>query len=418
MVNELRTMLHESVRVPPEDDTDVTRLLQAGRRRVRRRRVSLAVTVAAVAVCAGVTPALVGLVGTTGGPAAGTGPVGPVVSLADARPAVEGRDYEVVTTLVNENLDFANGQHFADVTPDGLIVVRDGPHGIRNRLRWGLLDPADDETVWLPEPGGSWQPESLVEAGARRLLFVSEAYEGGFTVWSYDRDAEAWSDTEVTAPALGITGGNTYLAASRLGPENRLYVSITVDEQLEQSRLWSVALDDPDDVREEGLVGDWDLEDGELTFTESSNEPSSTIHVRDLRTGEERTFDAQSGSRCNALGMDRVGGLIAFAQYCGESGGRRDDRVQVITTDGAPVVTVQDDGVDLVEVTERFVVVRAYPDGRAGAYAYEPATGRFLRLGEGHVKFGGSHTGRGDLLTWATPVNRGHGMKIWAGRFR
>ena len=47
--------------------------------------------------------------------------------LADAEPAVEGRDYRVLASHTNENLNRDNGQYFDGVTDDGLILFRDGP---------------------------------------------------------------------------------------------------------------------------------------------------------------------------------------------------------------------------------------------------------------------------------------------------
>jgi hypothetical protein len=425
MVNELRTMLHDTVRVPPADGTDVRDILGAARGRVRRRRATAALGVAALAVCVGATPALVGalgdLTGTTGGPAAGTPPVGPVMHVADATPAAEGRDYEVLTTLVNENLEIGNGKYFVGVTDDGRIVVQDGPHGIENRIRWGLLDPRKETTHWLPEtPDGSAHPEFLLQATAERLVYLAEARPGRLVTWTYDRAADRWEQRVLDVAATGMTWENSYLAGSRLGPGNRLYFGITVGEGLEQSQLWSVPLDGeggPAELRREAVVGDWDIDGDELTFTEWTNKPSSIIHVRNLTTGEERSFDAQSGTQCNALGLDRVGARIVLAQFCGDTPQGRDDRVQIITTQGEPVVTLQDDGLDVASATDEFVTVRSYVQGSSGAYAYELATGRFLRLGEGHVRYAGSSAGREDVLIWSTPVNRGNGMKVWAARF-
>jgi hypothetical protein len=425
MVNELRTMLHDTVRVPPADGTDVRDILGAARGRVRRRRAKATLGAAALAVCVGATPVLVGalgdLTGTTG-PAAGTPPVGPVLHVADATPAVEGQDYEVLTTLVNENLEVGNGQYFDGVTEDGRIVVQDGPHDAENRIRWGLLDPRTEKTKWLPEtPDGAAHPQFLLLGTAESLVFLAEiSRPGALVVWTYDRSSDRWEQHLIDVSVTGMNWDNSYLAGSRIGPGNRLYFGVTIGDRRVQAQLWSVPLDgqgSPADLRREAVVGDWDVDGDELTFTESTNEPNKVIHVRDLVTGEQRSFDAQSGSRCNALGLDQVGARIVLAQFCGDTPEGRDDRVQIITTHGEPVVTLQDDGLDSAGATDEFVIVRSYVENASGAYAYELDTGRFLRLGEGHVRYAGSHVGRDDVLTWTTPVNRGNGMKIWAARF-
>lgn len=63
-------------------------------------------------------------------------------------------------------------------------------------------------------------------------------------------------------------------------------------------------------------------------------------------------------------------------QYCGacDAGlrGVRDDRVQILSTDGDQVVTHQDSEVDGGLSPETDVVtVSAYQGGRAGAYVYD-----------------------------------------------
>ena len=45
-------------------------------------------------------------------------------TLADAQPAVEGRDYDVLASHTNDNLDRDNGQYFDGVTNDGLVLPR------------------------------------------------------------------------------------------------------------------------------------------------------------------------------------------------------------------------------------------------------------------------------------------------------
>ena len=56
-------------------------------------------------------------------------------------------------------------------------------------------------------------------------------------------------------------------------------------------------------------------------------------------------------------------------------------------------------------------------DDTAGSYVYDLRSRRLLRVSDQGVKFGPTLYGRDDLLTWATPVNRRHGMKLWAVAF-
>ena len=101
---------------------DLAGLVADGRARVRgRRRRRTAVGAAAAAVAAVVA---VSALTAPGGAArrARTHPArldAPTVHLADAQPAVEGRDYDVLASHTNDNLDRDNGQYFDGVTNDG-----------------------------------------------------------------------------------------------------------------------------------------------------------------------------------------------------------------------------------------------------------------------------------------------------------
>lgn len=139
--------------------------------------------------------------------------------------------------------------------------------------------------------------------------------------------------------------------------------------------------------------------------------------ARDLTTGEETSFDAQSGAHCNVLGLSAAPDRVVLSQYCGQPGGVRDDRVQVVTMDGSPVTTIQGPDVQLVGTSERFLTLTSYGNND-GVYAYELASGRLLKLADGSPKFFSYTAGAGDLLSWGTPVNDGHGMKLWVARFK
>jgi hypothetical protein len=108
-------------------------------------------------------------------------------------------------------------------------------------------------------------------------------------------------------------------------------------------RLWSASLTDPTDVRDEGLtVGSVAFTDGSMVWTDATNGDAGRVHVRDVETGEETAFAPRSGDRCNLLGFGATGEHVVMSQYCGTyDDGVRDDRVQVVGTDGDQVVTVQ-----------------------------------------------------------------------------
>jgi hypothetical protein len=161
------------------------------------------------------------------------------------------------------------------------------------------------------------------------------------------------------------------------------------DAEGEVRALWSMSLTEPADARDEGMqVGAFAFDDDDrLVWTDSTNGAAGRVHVRDLDSGEETSFDPGLGERCNLLGFDVAGGRIAMSQYCGTyDDGVRDDRVQVVTTEGEPVITVQDSGAeggDLVAGGD-FLTVTAYDRATAGMYVYDFEKERLLRLSEGH----------------------------------
>ena len=448
MVNELRDLLRDNVSSPPPEDHDLSALLRGGRRRVRRRRLTAlgGTAVAAVAVVglsSLFSPSEPNLV-AAGVPA----PDAPTLRLADAQDAVEGADYRVLTKYTNENLNADNGQYFDGVTDDGLVVFRDGPRQGQRVARYALMDPVTGDKDWLPD-----LPEVAdiqlwpVDLGADRLVLTglmlsdSKLTDGdGASVLDqqlfalvYDRAAGAWQRLEwpdlpgLDQPAIGP-----------VGPDGRLYVLVPAtsggippggwptgpdgeaddaDAQGDTYALWSVSLTDPSDARDEELsVGDVAFTDTSMVWTDSTNGNAGRVHVRDLETGDEHSFDPRSGEKCNLLSFGATGERIMMSQYCGTyDGGVRDDRVQVLSTDGDQVVTLQDSSIDgaLRGDTDVVTVVSSHR-GQSGTYVYDLGTGRFLRLSEADSAygFGGGGTPEGYFL-WSTPENRGRGSTQW-----
>ena len=131
-MNDLKALMRENVAAPPPEHLDVDvaggrrappgpRPAHSGRRR-RRLLVAGVVAVAAITLAAGHRP-------RRNGRPSGRRRTRPRSSLADAAQGVEGRDYEVLTTYTNEDLDADNGQYLDGVTDDGLVLFRDGPRG-------------------------------------------------------------------------------------------------------------------------------------------------------------------------------------------------------------------------------------------------------------------------------------------------
>lgn len=433
MVDQLKELLREASARPPQESRDVEALLGAGRRRVRVRR---AVTIGGTALAAGaITLGSLAWLDPAPADLAAAGiprPSGPTIDLRGARPAVEGADYRDLTTWTNEDLDSDNGEYFDGVTDDGLVLFREGQSMDRPRARYALMDPATGEKEWLPDMPGADQQAWAVELGEDRLVMMRIAHQGSdgqatVRLSVYDRAAGAW--TEMRWPGLPAQDD---FPVVRVGPDGRAYLTVLTDPgdvpeggwpmgpdgeaddadaEGDVRALWSVSLTDPADVRDEQLqVGDFDFEGDRLVWTDTSGGAAGLVHVRDLSTGEETSFDPRLGERCNLLGFDVAGDRIAMSQYCGTyAGGVRDDRVQVVTTDGEQVVTIQDDGVDggtLVGGGDH-LVVSAYDRSLGGTYLYDLDSGDLLRLSDGTSSWvTGQGPTPGEQFLWNEPAGR------------
>ena len=435
MVNDLRELLRRDVVSPPHDNLDLGAVLAGGRRRVRRRRL------AAIGGTALATAALVAagsLASLNGGrpdfASAGVPkPDAPTLRLADAVAAAKGTDYRVLASYTNENLNRDNGQYFDGVTDDGLILFRDGPRMDQLRPRFALMDPATGEKDWLPDLDIGQVQTWPFELGEGRLVLLGA--EGGMKVelvaYVFDRERRQWATmTWPDLPAVEDPFGAV------VGPDDRLYVPVPdtqgqppeggwpvgpggeaddADAEGDTYRLWSVSLTDRTDVRDEGLtVGSLAFTDHSMVWIDSSNGDSGRVHVRNLETGEEHAFDPRSGEKCNLLSFGATDDRIVMGEYCGTyEGGVRDDRVQVLDTDGDQVVTLQGSGIEgeLTSVAgDGLVTVRSYePDG-AGTYIYDLDTGRFLRITEDVSSWSTSGPTQQGQFLWNTPENGRRGM--------
>ena len=435
MVNDLRELLRGDVASPPHDNLDLGAVLAGGRRRVRRRRLAV---LGGTALATAVVVATGSLASLNGGPrdfaSAGVPkPDAPTLRLADAVAATKGTDYRVLASYTNENLNRDNGQYFDGVTDDGLILFRDGPRMDQLRPRFALMDPATGEKDWLPDLDIGQAQTWPLELGEDRLTLLGT--EGGMGVelvaYVFDRERRQWDTmTWPDLPAAEDPFGAV------VGPDDRLYVPVPntqgqppeggwpvgpggeaddADAEGDTYRLWSASLTGGSDVRDEGLtVGSLAFTDHSMVWTDSSNGDSGRVHVRNLETGEEHAFDPRSGEKCNLLSFGATDDRIVMGEYCGTyEGGVRDDRVQVLDTDGDQVVTLQGSGIEgaLTSVAgDGLVTVTSYEPEGAGTYIYDLDSGRFLRITEGVSSWSTSGPTQEGQFLWNTPENRRRGM--------
>jgi hypothetical protein len=312
----------------------------------------------------------------------------------------------------------------------------------QERPRFALMDPTTGVQDWLPDLNIGQDQTWPVFLGSHELVLASGRYDGGSGVaahlvaYVFDRDTRQWDTLQwPELPEVGFPGGV-------VGPDGRLYVSIPAtqgrppeggwptgpdgeaedaDAEGDTYHLWSVSLSDETDVRDEGLtLGSLAFTDTSMVWTDSTNGAAGRVHVRDLATGEEHSFDPHTGDRCNLLSFGATGDRILMAQYCGTYPGEvRDDRVQILSTDGDQVVTIQDSDLDggIVSTggTDAVVTVASYQKGRSGTYVYDLGTDRFLRISDAMAKWGTGGPATDAKFFWNTPVNKGHGETTWLG---
>jgi hypothetical protein len=441
VVNDLKELMRENVAAPPPDHLDLDALVGAGRRRVRGRRAAVGGGTALLVAGVVASTAISWPHGTDDAGAADEPPApdAPALRLTGAEQAVEGRDYRVLASYTNENLDRDNGQYFDGVTDDGLILFRAGPRMDQLRPRMALVDPTTGEKDWLPDPHIGQTQTWPLELGTDRLVLL--AADGGMkaqlVAYVFDRATRQWSRTQwPSLPAVDQP-------RAVLGPDNRLYALVPAtrgqppeggwptapdgeaddaDAEGDTYHLWSVSLTDSSDVRDEALtLGDLAFTDTSMVWTDSTNGDAGLVHVRDLSTGEEHSFDPHAGERCNLLSFGATDDRVMLGQYCGTyAGGVRDDRVQILTTEGDQVVTLQDSGIDGAMAgsggTNDLVTVTAYQEDRGGTYIYDLSTDRFFRVSDGVSKWGMGGPTPDRKFLWGTPVNNRHGVTQWLGQ--
>ena len=442
-MTELQDLMLRNVADPPQDDLDLWDVVAQGRRRVTTRRRAAGAGGSALLVAA----VVVALVAAGPGQSVshrprptGEPPGGVTLGLSDATTAVAGRDYQVLASHSQENLERGNGQRFMGVTDDGKILIRSGPTADDLTPRLALMDPATGAKDWLPDLHTGQDDTLPVELGAHRLVLLSQGGDGrmGPLIGHvFDRDTGHWQT--VTWPSLPDVAG----PGGVMGPDGRLYVSIPATQgavpdhawplgrgkeaddsgaEGDTYELWSVPVDSSADVRDEDAsVGSVTFTPTSMIWTDRTNGAMGLVHVRTLSTGKEHSFDPHAGTRCNLLGLSAWADRVVLDEYCGTtSDGIRDDRMQILSTDGDPVATIQDSGIgggiSGLGGDDHVVTVYSLDPGRVGTYVFDLADDHFLHIAGAMSKWSlGGPAPNGDFL-WQTSVNHGAGATQWVGR--
>ena len=96
--------------------------------------------------------------------------------------------------------------------------------------------------------------------------------------------------------------------------------------------------------------------------------------------------------------------------------------MQVLTTDGEQVTTIQDSGLDGAIAgtggVNGLVVITAYPPDAEGTYLYDLGTDRLIRVSDAIARFAMGGPVPAGQFVWTTPVNHRHGATQWLGEVR
>lgn len=329
--------------------------------------------------------------------------------LADASPAVPGRDYRPITTISG---DLPGGLHLVVhvVDPEGNLVA-------------DVSEPTDTETI-TPEsmviyrPGrgivrylshGSGPPGAVRQVtsavATRRWVVWTETPSTSlavdpWTLFSFDlltgtlrRIATAPRMSDGTVPAApGYTRPS-------LAADARVY--LTVVEQTGpgkyQTFVESVPVDGSGPLRREASGIAPSASGMDLVWQGGPTDHLVFWH-RDLATGHDTRLFDETGTSCHSFyGLGTAGGVVGWLLQC-----KGADLVQ-IWAGGQPLATIRDPGHNLgyLRVTSRYVGFA--PTRQSGQYRqilYDVRRQKLLSIGHGSVS--GDMPGNGPYLMWSS----------------
>lgn len=323
MTTDLRQALCGAVAEAPTDLADLRAVVEAGARRVRRRRLML-----------------------TGGTA-----VGVVVAALAWAGAVQGEHDPVPAKVVHLDLDrgrpldldalvsvratwreYNTGlEGVLGVTDDGLVVRHQRVAGVGQRL--GLLDPATGVTRWraMPKTVGSPRPVDLTE----EALVLYDWRQG--VVLELDRTSDRWRRQQLDL----VPGHEVHTPPQvEIGAGGRIYVGSSMEGGPFEMQWWSYELGSSEPRPEPDLRGRAVAWDGDRRVTAASDGRV----VLSSAGGTDQVLSTTRPRRCDAPDL-------GFVPYVGFAGTR------VVVTfwcdETAPVTVVYDpDGNSTLQIDE------------------------------------------------------------------
>ncbi|RYP85216.1 hypothetical protein EKO23_13240 [Nocardioides guangzhouensis] len=420
MVETLSERLHAAADGTPEDHFDPATVIRAGRGRVLRRRAALGgAALATLAVVGGVPLALAGG-GGDGDGAPASPPPAERLTLDDASPAVEGRDYVVERTVRSADTEASGGPFVRGITPDGTTVLQRYPHGVERTQESEVgLAPPGGEVRWLAAPPGLGNYAGTAGAdlvfedggdesdGSVAGFWLFEAQRGRWRAWTDDRGSLVMFDTSAGPVAAGSDQVLTTNGPTFQGPRTQLFRTSTAPG----SALAPFAT--AGNVAQRGTT---------YAYTDTLARPNHEVTVGDLAAGRTVSFDPHTGD-CRQIGVGLAADAVVVTTNCAigdDPNAMTDivDHIDVFDLDGRPLASLTGDQLGPVATSDRWLTVKTREEGRAGVYAYSFDDGRLLRLTDRESSYTGDAAGAGDRLVWERPVDGDHGVAFTVARMR
>lgn len=338
--------------------------------------------------------------------------------------AISGEDYRVITSYDVRSLAGATGRLAEAVTPDGLVVYRDGPDGSAAASEIGLLDPTTGDQTPLPK--------AIARIGANRIItdhnYIAGASYGvaAAGVWFYDTSTQQWATFGIgDLVADGLAGVDPATAAvTRIqfssSSDDELFVSIRPgDASAVESRVVSVKLDggsgvealDPVDY---GDVALWAMAADILASVNARSADENTVTLRNLNTGDERTVDIPGADSCSVRRMwMRIDRIIAM-QDC-SSGADAYSQLQVFDLEGDSIDVLRSPSFDAISTANNLIMLRS--KSPEGLFLYDTANGELLRLTRHDSAFADVVASERTYWVFSEPIQRGAGLRMWVADF-
>lgn len=425
MVTELRSLLHGAADEPVGDQVDTDQILALARRRVthRRRTVIAGATFATAAVLT--TAGIITQSQLDTRTDQDRNVAAPEYSreLARAQSAVQDRDYDLLTTLPQPDLWTEDGRLIEAITPEGVLVYRDGPVGGSSATEIGLLDPVTGEATALPA--------ETAEIGADRIntthhwiagvtrgvpsqdIWLYARGTGGVTTYTLDEVADAAGLTELDMSTASIT-------RIQFGPPRQLYLSLGTNTLGDpRTTIVAISLDGVESgtlVAESlGEVALWSISERRLSYVEVGDTAGDDVHVLDMRSDDEWVVRSPSEGDCVKAQLYSKADRLIVREQCETSSDDLYSQLRTFTYEGEPIDNLQDRSFVVLASTSHYMVLGS--KAPAGTFLYDVRDQSLLRLSETEAPFDDSSAGEVDRIVWGTPINDGSGLKTWVADF-